>query len=269
MVKVEIRICDGHISRYRHRIASKQIPTWSSRRVLGWRVDIGSDRGHACRFAKRGRRSRVFKSRLIGKTKNAISGATDAQIRPSRRQNDRLDEYYAIMKQYFSLGKLGGTELRKTKSGLLLHLRVGRCSKFHNLSFRTRNLEVVDFLERWFSYLQVLFKSRSGLKAAKALKWKKPKTVQIWVKTASTTSSRFERVSCVGIEPNELHAYTKNRGTLNKLILGILEKFARVSFRFSMVGNFSTSNKNTSIHRNKAESLPSLPSSTNQESQTY
>src|SRR3954462_10814039 len=148
MIKVRIWTCDGHISRYRHRIASNQIPTGSSRRVLGWRVDIGSDRGHACRFAKRGRRPRVFKSRLIGKTKNAISGATDAQIRPSRRQDDRLDEYYAIMKQYFSSGKLRGTELRKTKSGLLLGLGDDRCLKFHNSSSRTRNLEVEDFLER-------------------------------------------------------------------------------------------------------------------------
>src|SRR3954465_10925997 len=102
MGKVGIVILDGHISQYRHHITSNQVSTWSSRRVLGWRVDIGSDRGHACRFAKRGRRPRVFKSRLIGKTKNAILGATDAQIRPARRQNDRLDEYYAIMKQYFS-----------------------------------------------------------------------------------------------------------------------------------------------------------------------
>src|SRR4051812_47624009 len=195
-------------------------------------MDIGSDQGHACRFAKRGRRPRVFKSRLIGKAKNAISGATDAQIRPSRRQNDRLDEYYAIMKQYFSLGKLGGTELRKTKSDLLLHLRVGRCSKFHNLSSRTRNLEVVDFLKRWFSYLQVFFRSRGGLKAARVLKWMISKTGQIRGNSASTMSSRFERVSCVEIEPNEVHAYAKNRGTLNKLTLGILEKFARVSFRF-------------------------------------
>src|SRR5881628_2040814 len=123
------------------------------------------------------------------------------------------------MKQYFSLGKREGTELRKTKTGLLLYLRGVRCSKFHNSSSRTRNLEVEDFLERWFSYLQVLFRSRSSLKAARALKRAKHKTVQIWVKTASTTSSRFERVSCVGIEPNELHAYTKNRGTLNKLTL--------------------------------------------------
>src|SRR5204863_6713309 len=99
---------------------------------------------------------------------------------------------------------------------------------------------VEDFLEKWFCYLQVLFRSRSGLKAAKLLKLMIFKTGQIWVKTASTTSSRFERVSCVGIESNELHAYTKNRGTLNKLTLGILEKFARVSFRFSMVGNFTT-----------------------------
>src|SRR4051812_47948495 len=198
------------------------------------------DRGHACRLVKCGRRPRVFKSSLIGKAENAISGATDAQIRPSRRQNDRLDEYYAIMEQYFSSGKLGGTELRKTRSGLLLGLGDDRCSKFHNSSSRTRNLEVEDFLERWFCYLQVLFRSRSGLKAAKVLKRAKHKTVQIWVKTASTTSSRFEGVSCVGIEPNELHAYTKNRGTLNKLTLRILEKFTRVSFRFSMVGNFTT-----------------------------
>src|SRR5436189_5950830 len=53
-------------------------------------------------------------------------------------------------------------------------------------------------------------------------------------------SSRFERVSCVEIEPNELHAYAKNRGTLNKLTLGILEKFARVSFVFLRVENFTT-----------------------------
>src|SRR4051812_10375713 len=126
-------------------------------------------------------------------------------------------------------------------AGLLLGLGDDRCSKFHNSSSRTRNLEVEDFLERWVSYLQVIFRSRSGLRTARSLKLLISKTRQIWVKTASTTSSRFERVSCVGIEPNELHAYTKNRGTLNKLSLGILEKFARVSFRFSMVGNFTQS----------------------------
>ena len=97
MVKVEIRTCDGHISKSRHHIASNQVSTWSSHCVLGWRVDIVGDRGHACRFVKRGQCPRVFKSRLIGKTENAISGATDAQIGPSRRQNDRVDEYYAIM----------------------------------------------------------------------------------------------------------------------------------------------------------------------------
>src|SRR3954470_20708055 len=116
--------------------------------------------------------------------------------------------------------------MAKKAAGLLLGLGDDRCLKFHNSSFRTRNLEVEDFLERWFCYLQVLFRSQSGLKAAKALKRAKHKTVQIWVKTASTTSSRFERVSCVGIEPNELHAYAKNRGTLNKLTLRILKKFA-------------------------------------------
>src|SRR5438270_11447702 len=96
-------------------------------------------------------------------------------------------------------------------AGLLLDLGDDRCSKFHNSSFRTRNLEVEDFLERWFCYLQVLFRSRRGLKAARALKRTMFKTVQIWGFLASTTSSRFERVSCVEIEPNELHAYTKNR----------------------------------------------------------
>src|SRR3954469_17896669 len=128
------------------------------------------DRDHVCRFLKCGQCPRIFKSNLIGKAENAISGATDAQIRPSRRQNDRVDEYYAILKQYYPLDKLRGTELRKTPAGLLLGLGDVRYSKFHNSSSRTRNLEVEDFLERWFSYLQVLFRSRSGLKAAKALK---------------------------------------------------------------------------------------------------
>src|SRR5436190_12362055 len=143
-------------------------------------------------------------------------------------------------------------------AGLLLCLRQVRCSKFHNSSFRTRNLEVEDFLERWFNYLQVLFRSRSGLKAARGLKRAKHKTVQIWVKTASTTSSRFERVSCVGIEPNELHAYTKNRGTLNKLTLEILEKFARVSFVFLRVENFTTYPKHFYNHQNQSHLPPSL-----------
>src|SRR3954471_20806141 len=125
-------------------------------------------------------------------------------------------------------------------AGLLLGLGDDRCSKFHNSSSRTQNLKVEDFLERWVSYLQVIFRSRSGLKAGRSMQQMISKTDQIWVKTASTTSSRFERVSCVGIETNELHAYIKNRETLNKLTLGILEKFARVSFRFSMVGNLTT-----------------------------
>src|SRR3954468_2069594 len=133
--------------------------------------------------------------------------------------------------------------MAKKAAGLLLGLGDDRYSKFHNSGSRTQNLEVEDFLERWFCYLQVLFRSRSGLKAARLLKLMISKTGQIWVKTASTTSSRFERVSCVGIEPNELHAYTKKRGALNKLTLGILEKFAQVSFRFSMVGNFLTIQK--------------------------
>src|SRR5436190_18481628 len=97
MVKVEIRTSDGHISKCRHHIASNQVSTWSSRRVFGWRMDMVGDRGHACRLVKCGQRPRVFKSSLIGKAENAISGATDAQIWPSRHQNDRLDEYYNIM----------------------------------------------------------------------------------------------------------------------------------------------------------------------------
>src|SRR4051812_27812048 len=112
-------------------------------------------------------------------------------------------------------------------AGLLLCLCHVRCSKFHNSSSRTLNLEVKNFLERWFSYLQVLFRSRGRLKAARALKRTKYKTVQIWVKTASTSSRCFERVPRVEIEPNELHAYAKNIRTLNKLSLGILKKFAR------------------------------------------
>src|SRR3954471_24478567 len=135
-------------------------------------------------------------------------------------------------------------------AGVLLCPRHVRCSKFHNSSSRTLNLEVEDFLERSFSYLQVLFRSRSGLKAARALKWVISKTRQISRILASTMSSRFERVSCVEFDPNELYAYAKNRGTLNKPTLGILEKFARVSFRFIDVEKFTTS-QNTSILTSK------------------
>src|SRR3954467_15296106 len=97
MVKVEIRTCDGHISKCRHHIASNQVSTWSSRRVLGRRGDMVGDRGHACRLVKCGQRPQVFKSSLIGKAENAISGATDLQIGPFRRQNDRIEAYYDIM----------------------------------------------------------------------------------------------------------------------------------------------------------------------------
>src|SRR5436853_5541940 len=131
----------------------------------------------------------------------------------------------------------------KKAAGLLLSLRVDRCSKFHNSSSRTLNLEVEDFMERCFSYLQVVFRSRGGSKAARALKRTISKTVQIWEFTASTSSRCFERVSHIEIEPNEPHAYAKNRWTPNKLSLGILENFARVSFRFSRVGNLQHPNK--------------------------
>src|SRR3954469_10854118 len=60
--------------------------------------------------------------------------------------------------------------MAKKTAVLLLGLGDDRCSKFHNSSSRTLNLEVEDFLERCFSYLQVVFRSRSGLKAARALK---------------------------------------------------------------------------------------------------
>src|SRR3954464_15364899 len=105
-------------------------------------MDIVSDRGHACRFVKRGQRPRVFKLRLIGKTEIAISGATDAQIGPSRRQNVRIDEYYIIVKQYSPLAGCRGTEMPKNAAVLLLGPHGVRCSKFHNSSSRTLNLEV-------------------------------------------------------------------------------------------------------------------------------
>src|SRR4051812_4248997 len=101
------------------------------------------------------------------------------------------------MKQYYSLSSRGGTELRKTKTGLLLSLSIGRCSKFHNSSSRTLNLEVEDFLERWFSYLQVLFRSRGDSKAARARKRTICKTVQIWVlfglDVVESSRARFSR----------------------------------------------------------------------------
>src|SRR5205809_4593196 len=97
--------------------------------------------------------------------------------------------------------------MAKKAAGLLLGLGDDRCSKFHNSSSQTRNLEVEDFLERWFSYLQVLSRSRSSLKATRSRKRTISKTGQIRRILASTTSSRFERVSCVEIETNELHTY--------------------------------------------------------------
>src|SRR3954463_11630548 len=102
--------------------------------------------------------------------------------------------------------------MAKRAAVLLLGLGDDRCSKFHNSSSRTLNLEVKDFLERSFSYLQVLFRSRGGLKVARVRKWTICKTVQIGHRLASTTSSRLERVSRVEIEPNELLVYAKNIG---------------------------------------------------------
>src|SRR2546430_8175721 len=71
-------------------------------------------------------------------------------------------------------------------------------------------------------------------------------------------SSRFERVSRVEIEPNELHAYAKNIGTLNRLSIGILKNFARVSFRFCSVENLQHSNKHFYIQHNQTHFLPTF-----------
>src|SRR4051812_24063856 len=95
-------------------------------------------------------------------------------------------------------------------------LRIGQCLKFHNSSSRTLNVEADDSLEKCVSSLQLVFRFRRGLKAARALKRMISKTEQIRKNSASTMSSRFERVSCVGIKPNELHAYAKSTETLNK-----------------------------------------------------
>src|SRR5438270_10631446 len=119
-------------------------------------MDIVGDRSHARQFTKRGTRSRVFKSNLVGRTEIAISGATDLQIGPSRRQNIRIDEYYVIVKQYCPYGGCVLTDWRKSAAVLHQNLRADRCSKRDISSSRTRNLEVEDFLERCFSYLQVV-----------------------------------------------------------------------------------------------------------------
>src|SRR5436190_20866103 len=107
---------------------------WSSRRVLGWRADIVGDRSHTSQVNKRGTRPRVFKSRFIGKTKIAISGATDAQIGPSRRQNVCIDEYYIIVKQYDPFDGCRGTESPKRAAILHAVLCDDRCSKRDKLS---------------------------------------------------------------------------------------------------------------------------------------
>ena len=119
--------------------------------MLVLRMNLVGARSRTCQIIERGTRPRVFKSYLIGKTEIAISGATDLQIGPSKRQNNRIDEYYAIMKQYFRFDSFTGAELSKQWADLLLFLRDVRCSKGDNLSSRSRNLEVEDFLERSFS----------------------------------------------------------------------------------------------------------------------
>src|SRR5436189_3567139 len=117
-------------------------------------------RSSTYQIMRRGTRPRGFKSKLVGRMEIAISRATDAQIGPSRRQNIRIDEYYIIVKQYNPFDGCRGTEMPKSAAVLLLGLHDVRCSKFHNSSSRTWNLEVEDFLKRYFSYLQVVFRSR-------------------------------------------------------------------------------------------------------------
>ena len=60
-------------------------------------MNIAGVRSRTCQILKHGTRPQVFKSYLIGKTEIAISGATDLQIGPSRRQNIRIDKHYTIM----------------------------------------------------------------------------------------------------------------------------------------------------------------------------
>src|SRR3954464_5314558 len=72
-------------------------------------------------------------------------------------------------------------------------------------------------------------------------------------------SSRFERVSRIEIEPNELHAYVKNIGTLNRLSVGILKNFARVLFVFPRVENLQHQQNTSKYHQSHSRLLSSLP----------
>src|SRR5436190_16490516 len=117
-------------------------------------MNLAGVRSRTCQTIKHGTRPRVFKSYLVGKTEIAISGATDLHIGPSRCQNDRIDENYIILAQYCRFDGFKGTEMGKQQPACTLFLRDVRCSKDDNLSSRSRNLEVEDFLERYFSYLQ-------------------------------------------------------------------------------------------------------------------
>src|SRR5204863_101144 len=77
---------------------------------------------------------------------------------------------------------------------------------------------------------------------------------------ASTMSSRFERVSRAKIEPNEPHAHAKNVWTLNRLSLGILKNFARVSFVFIRVEILQHHSKHFYfIYQHKPNFHPFLP----------
>ena len=77
-------------------------------------------------------------------------------------------------------------------------------------------------------------------------------------------SRRFERVVRFYIDPNEFYPYAELIEALNRLSLGILENFARVSFRFLDVENLQHKGKALLYVAINVESLPSLPSSTTQ-----
>src|SRR5436190_18561961 len=74
----------------------------------------------------------------------------------------------------------------------------------------------------------------------------------------------FKRVSCIKVKSNEFSTHPKITTVPNKLSLGFLKNFARVSFRFLDVENLQYKRKTLLYIATRAESLPSCPSSTNQ-----
>src|SRR2546430_13143395 len=82
-------------------------------------------------------------------------------------------------------------------------------------------------------------------------------------------SRRLERVSRIGIKPNEFFTPPKVTTVPNKLSLRFLKNFARVSFRFLGVENLQYKRKTLLYIATRAVSLPSHPSSTNQAISIY